>query len=73
MTRHPSSDQIRIALAGMARQAPDDVEGYVVVLAKGADVLATMTNSAGLATTIGILARAIEHAAADVAKLEDAT
>lgn len=71
MSRRPTAQEIRLTLARWARVPPDDLDGYVIVLAKGADVISTVSNAADLATTIGLLARAIEHRAADVGKLED--
>jgi hypothetical protein len=70
MTRHLSEIEIRAMLARLARQAPDDVDGYVVVLAKGADVLCTVSNAASLGTQIMLLGRAIEHRGADVSAIE---
>ena len=71
MTRKLSALEIKITLAGMARVPPDDVDGYVVILAKGAEVSLTFSNAADLATDISLLARAIEHAAVSVRELED--
>jgi len=42
-----------------------------VVYAKGADVLSIMTNAADEATTIAMLARAIEHRSRAVGQIEE--
>ncbi len=71
MSRKLSAMEVRISLANLARLAPDDVDGYVVVYAKGADVLSIMTNAADEATTIAMLARAIEHRSRAVGQIEE--
>jgi hypothetical protein len=70
MSRKPSATEAKITLANLARIPPDDVDGYVVVLAKGADVAGIMTNAIDEATTIALLARAIEHRCVEVGKIE---
>lgn len=70
MTRKLSAFETKISLAGLARLPPDDVDGYVVVYAKDAEVIAVMTNAADEATTIALLARAIEQRAAVVGQIE---
>jgi len=72
VTRKLSSLEIKITLAGIARIPPDDVDGYVIILAKDADVICRVSNAADLATEIGLLGRAIEHGAVAVGQLEDA-
>jgi hypothetical protein len=72
MTRKLSATEVKVTLASIARVPPDDVDGYIVVLVKGADVTATFSNATDLATQVAILARAIEHAAVDVGELENA-
>jgi len=73
MTRKLSALEVKITLANMGRIPPDDLDGYVVVYAKGAEVLAVMTNAADESTTISLLARAIEHRARAVGEIEDST
>jgi hypothetical protein len=70
VTRHASAEEIRLTLARFGRQAPDDVDGYVVVLAKGGAMLCTLTNAADISTEIGLLAVAIADRADDVRKIE---
>lgn len=72
MSRKLSSHEVKFSLANMARMPPDDVDGYVVLLAKDEDVVAIMTNTADEATTIAMLARAIEQRSRAVGLLEDA-
>ncbi len=71
MSRKPSALEVRMMLARLARIPPDDLDGYVIVLAKGDDVTAVMTNAAEEATTIMLLARAIEGRSRAVGLLED--
>lgn len=70
MSRKLSSLEVKVSLANLARIPPDDVDGYVVVYAKGGDVSAVMTNSADEATTIMLLARAIEQRTVAVGEME---
>jgi hypothetical protein len=72
MSRKMSALEVKVTLAGLANLPPDDVDGYVVVYAGGSEVIGVMTNGADESTTISILARAIEHRAAAVGKIEDA-
>jgi hypothetical protein len=72
MTRHASAEEIRLTLARFARVAPDDVDGYIVVLAKGGTVLCTVSNTADLATELGLLAVAMAARSEDVRKIEHA-
>jgi hypothetical protein len=72
MSRRASEFEVRSALAGFARIPSDDVDGYVIVLAKGSDVICTVSNGADLSTQLMLLARAIEHRAIDVRDLESA-
>jgi len=71
MSRKLTSFEVKCSLATMARMPADDIDGYVVVLANGDEVLGLLTNAADEATTIGLLARAIEQRAVAVGKLED--
>jgi hypothetical protein len=71
MTRKLSATEVKVTLANMARMAPDDLDGYVIVLCQGDDVHSIMTNTADEATTIAMLARAIEHRSRAVGVLED--
>jgi hypothetical protein len=71
MSRKATAFEVKTTLAGIARIPPDDVDGYVIVLAKGADVICTVSNAADLSTGIRLLARAIEHRSIDVGELED--
>jgi hypothetical protein len=70
VSRKLSAFEIRVTLANMARMAPDDIDGYVIILAKGAEVTAVMTNSDGEATLLGLLGRTIEDRAAAVGAME---
>ena len=70
MARHPSEFEVRSALARFARIPADDIDGYVIVLAKGSDVICTVSNGADLSTQIMLLSRAIEHRAIDVREIE---
>jgi hypothetical protein len=72
VTRHASAEEIRLTLARFAREAPDDVDGYMILLAKGGALLCTVSNAADLATEIGLLAAAIAARSDDVGKLEHA-
>jgi hypothetical protein len=71
VSRNLTAGEVRLTLANMARLAPDDIDGYVIVLAKDADVLAVMSNAADESTMIALLARAIEHRSRAVGALED--
>jgi hypothetical protein len=71
MSRRPSALEVRMMLARLARIPPDDLDGYVIVLAKESEVSAVMTNAADEATTIMLLARAIEHRSRAVGQIED--
>jgi hypothetical protein len=72
VTRHASAEEIRLTLARFARQAPDDVAGYLIVLAKeDGTVLCTVSNASDQATVLGILGVTIMHSAASVKELED--
>ena len=71
MSRKLSATEIKISLANLAKLPPDDVDGYVVVYVKGADVLTIMTNADSEASVISVLARAIEHRARAVKTIED--
>ena len=71
MSRRPTALEIRLTLARWAQVPPDDLDGYVIVLARKAEVIATLSNAADLATQISLLGRAVEHRAADVGQLED--
>jgi hypothetical protein len=66
MTRQLTETEIRIALARVANLPPDDVTGYVLVLADDSDVIKTVTNAAAPGRAIGVLARAIEYAATEL-------
>jgi hypothetical protein len=71
MSRKLTAHEIKFSLANMARIPPDDLDGYVVVLAKDAEVTGVMTNAADEATTIALLARAIEQRSRAVGETED--
>lgn len=71
MTRKMSAFEVKVTLANIARIPPDDLDGYVIVLAKGSEVELVVTNAADEATTIAILARAIEHRSRAVGQIED--
>lgn len=70
MTRKATSQEIRLALAGFAKLPPDDVDGYVVILASKTEVLATLSNASDLGTELMLLGRAIEHRSLDVSNME---
>lgn len=72
MSRNLSALEVRVTLASIARVAPDDLEGYVIVLARGAEVTGVITNASDEATAIALLARAIEQRAAAVGAIEAA-
>jgi hypothetical protein len=70
MSRRATALEVKMTLARFARVPPDDVDGYVVVLANGDDVICTVSNAADLSTQLRLLARAIEHRSVDVAEME---
>jgi hypothetical protein len=71
VSRKLSAFEVKCSLATLARMPADDLDGYVVVLAKDAEVVGVMTNAADEATIIGLLARTIEQRAVAVSKIED--
>jgi hypothetical protein len=66
VSRKLSETEVRVTLASIAKVPPDDVTGYVVVLMGESDVLVRVSNAVDRAAEIGCLARAIEHAAAEL-------
>jgi hypothetical protein len=66
VSRQLTETEIRIALARVANLPPDDVTGYVLVIAGESDVIKTLTNGATPGHAIGVLARAIEYAATEL-------
>jgi hypothetical protein len=66
MARQLSETEIKIALARVANLPPDDVTGYVLVVAGEEDVIKTVTNAAAPGRAIAVLARAIEYAATEL-------
>lgn len=72
MTRQPSANEVLAIIARLARVNVDDLDGYVIVLAYNAEVSGVLTNATGESTVIALLARAIEHRAAAVQRIEAA-
>jgi len=72
MSRKLSAFEVKVTLASIAKVPPDDVEGYVILLSKAAEVLCVVSNAADEATVIALLARAIEQRAAAVGAIETA-
>lgn len=67
MSRKPTANEIRLALARFAGLPPDDVDGYAIVLARAGDapdVIGVLTNASDEAGLVTVLARAIEQRAA---------
>jgi hypothetical protein len=71
VSRKLSAFEVKVTLAGIAKLPPDDVDGYVILMARGAEVVGVVTNGADEATVIALLARAIEQRAAAVGAIED--
>ncbi|HWM96724.1 MAG TPA: hypothetical protein VNO54_06670 [Streptosporangiaceae bacterium] len=70
MSRAPSANEVLATVARLARIPLDDLDGYVIVLASGAEVSGVLTNAADESTVISLLARAIEHRSVAVKELE---
>ena len=66
MTRKLSETEVRVTLASIAKVPPDDVTGYVVILVGENEILRRVTNARDRPAEIGILGRAIEHAAWEI-------
>ena len=73
MTRLPSANEVLAIIARLSRVNVDDLDGYVIVLGYKAEVTGVLTNAADDTTVIAMLARAIEHRAAAIAKEEAST
>jgi hypothetical protein len=71
VSRQLSETEIKIALARIASLPPDDVTGYVLVIAGDEDVIKAVTNAAAPGRAIGVLARAIEYAATELPETAD--
>ena len=72
MSRKLSAFEVKVTLASIAHLPPDDVDGYVILLSRDADVIRIVSNAAVEATVIALLARAIEQRAAAVGAIETA-
>ena len=70
MTRLPSTNEVLAIIARLSRVNVDDLDGYVIVLGYKAEVTGVLTNAADDTTVIAMLARAIEHRAAAIARAE---
>jgi hypothetical protein len=68
MGRKLDATEIKIMAARMADVPPDDVEGYVLIVSNDSDIIRTISNATGEATAIGVMARAIEYLARDIAE-----
>ncbi len=66
MSRTLTETEVKISLARCANLPPDDVTGYVLVLFDDTDVIKTVTNAKTPGAAVAGLARAIEHAAAEL-------
>jgi hypothetical protein len=71
VSRQLSETEIKIMLARVANLPPDDVTGYVLVIAGDEDVIKTVTNATAPGRAIGVLARAIEYAATELPETAD--